>query len=289
MFLADSQQPYGKLITDSFRAFKPLWRKLLIIFIVQAVVLGLLTPFITSQSYSEMKEIIVEKSKTGDVDIIVLSDFIHKNLGVIILHLFISSLVYLYFSIALFNRGDGVLTDDAEKIASAWKQGLKRYLRVLGYIVMVGIIFGAIFLGTALLSVIFSLISPWLVLILLILASIATIVVAIRLYYSYMLVASRQLGIFDAIPQSFKLSKGYFWRLLGMLVIVLIIPSILFAFAAKFFTLVLPAGTFADIVDMGILLIQDFVLVTLTISSGYVFLNDSIHHHNANVIRSTET
>lgn len=314
MFLADKKQPYGKLILDSFRAFKPLFKKILPVYVIQVVVLCGLSYLIFGTTLNLFGGTVAEGMKfvIGTIILYVTDDTLSTISTTEITKIlyggeifsldsfFIFCPLYTYFSINMFFRGDGVLSNDQNKITGSWVAGVKRFLPALGYALFIYAIFSTLFFASGILFMI--ILQPHTVLLdgkfveipltaaeRFISLSVPVLIVflfiffLVRFFYSYPLLVSHQKGVFAAIDNSFRLTKGYFWRIFGMYIIVLAIPSFAFGLLYVLFVTVIPAGTVKIVIVATIatiVLIKNFVLTVLTIGAAYVFLNDSIHHHD---------
>ena len=188
----------------------------------------------------------------------------------------LQGLIGLYFSLVIFNRADGVLSGDKNKIIGAWSAGLKRLIPNLGFIFAILFIYLALGFVFFILSFILPSFGDWTPFLLFIAAGISLIILTVRLLYSYPLIASRQKGVFDAIRCSFRLTKGYFWKLSSMYSIVLFLPGIGFGILTIATVVMLPPNMANTIIGMTIGLIQSFVITTLNVGALYVFLNDCL-------------
>lgn len=282
MFLADKKQTYGKLIGDCFRACKPLFKKILPVYITQAVVLYGLSYLILGDTVTEVTEVI-STSGCGDAlssgDPTKIAGIIQEKMGNFAFAYLILIPLYIYFSINMFVRGDGALSGNQEKVAGSWLAGAKRFFPVIVYSLLIFAMFVAIGLIAVLLAFISAAIGKWAVVVSGAAIAIFSFVLIVRLFYGYALLVSRQRGIFAVMSNSFRLTKGYFWRIVGMYIIVLVLPAVGFGILAGISGVIVPAGTANTITITTISIVQNFVLTMLAIGATYVFLNDSLHCH----------
>jgi len=190
----------------------------------------------------------------------------------------INSILCAYFFIVQLCRADGALTSDITKIAGSWMTGLKRLLPVIAYVIALTLAYGIVVYGIFLLSKLTNMVGPWASFALYVGAFILGVYVTIRLFYGYMLLASRQHGILSAIKTSWHLSKNYIWKIIFALILVISIPNIAFSLLRMGLVNIIPTISHAEFTMSIILtLLQNFVMLTLVMGMGYVFLNDSIH------------
>ena len=275
MFLADKKQSYDKLLGQSYSAFGTLWKKILPIVFIQWVTYAILLgvgAFFFSGYFSDQAAQVNPASS--------FNSFMHLPTAMGVSFLILFGLVGLYFTIVVFHRADGVLSDDAQKTDGAWSAGLHRLLPTVGYIVLLALGFGVF----AALSLLVAGFMPftWLKVLMLVLAGLLAIHLVVRLIYGMPLIISRGVGVFGALTRSFQLTKGYFWRLFGMYILVVIIPGFALSLLAIPVHMILAATGSDLIIIAGSLLtsfIQNFIVTTLMLGGLYVFLNDGIHHH----------
>lgn len=295
MFLKNKEQSYGKLLADSFCAIKPLLRKLLPVYILQFVLIfGLYyvaSIFIFNDEFMALTDELVTIQPNGLEQtqqltfISGLFDHFKGKAELAILYGLMIAITSFYLLIVLFSRGDGVLHEDQTKITQSWITGFKRFFPMIGFTLITFILGIAIYLVLAIIAIIlYATLKDTAGAVFGIISTTVYLSFYIRfVLYAQALIMSRQEGIFNSIGKSLKLSEGYFWRLLGMLITVVCIPSAILVGIESYILVPalssLPAGI-TNPVFLALNTIITILATTLLISGTYVFLNDSIHHQN---------
>ena len=276
MLLANQTQPYTKLIGKCYGTFKPLGLKLLPLYLVLLVTLGGFYRFIIAPLFTHLASTWITADANGNLQI----SFLQMKQGMawtLALASFGGITIYLYFANALFYRTDGILLEDHHKIQGAWKAGLQRWLPAIGYTLVIFVIFS----GLSILNFLVEgrIHSHWLLMALYSVVFLVSLILFIRLSYGYALLVSRHQNIFSAISQSLYLTKGYFWRLLGMYILTVSLPTLAFCFLGMLLNFLLPIGILGSITLLILSIVGHYVVTVLMIGSLYVFLNDSALHH----------
>lgn len=270
MFLADRAQSFSQLIGDSFRSFKPLWTKLLPIFIVMWVVDTILggAAGLSTALFSGVTDPQAGMNLTGVSFVAVLS-------------VFILIFANVYFFIVKLNRTDGVLSGDSVKASSAWRSGWSRWFPMIGLLVILTFFFIMLSIATSILVPTLIIVSGWLSALFGIFMFFVYLYLAVKLFFVYPLVASRNVSVFTALAKTFRLTRGYFWRLIGMYIVVVIIPGIILGGLGYFVATIVPNPEFMNVCAIVMSIVVHFVVTTLWLGATYVFLNDSLHRHGA--------
>ncbi len=276
MLLANKTQPYTKLIGKCYGAFKPLALKLLPLYLVLLLTLGSFYQFIIAPLFTHVASTWITATPDGSLQV----SFLHMRQGMastFALASFGGMVIYLYFANALFYRTDGILLEDHHKIQGAWKAGIQRWLPAIGYTLVIFVIFSGLNILNFLVEG--RIHSHWLLMTLYSVVILVSLILFIRLSYGYALLVSRHQSIFSAISQSFHLTKDYFWRLLGMYILTIGLPTLAFCCFGILLNSLLPIGIFSSAILLIFSIIGHYVVTVLMIGSLYLFLNDSALHH----------
>ena len=260
MYLADKPQHFCKLAHDAYSFFKPLFFKLLPIMLIHALLsIGVFSMKKISNVYPS-----------------------YTNEAIFTVSFIIYVILIAYLLGVMFIRADGVLSGDTNKTACAWCLGKKVTLKLIGmelllFLMSYGIFSIAIFLMTFLAAFSTEL-------------GIATFVITIpvifylivRMIFAIPLVACREEHVFSAIAKSFYLSKGNFWKIVGIFFVAVLIPAFGFFVMNVIITyLAIEESLLFSLLYTIIYAAESLILPVLFISSLLVLLNDGIHRRAA--------
>lgn len=255
MHLATHPQPFGRLISNGFEFFSPLFSKILPIIILMVVSLVIAFGVGVAGAYL-----------VGGIAGVILA----------VIFFIVGFLLMAFFYAAQLIRGYGVLSSNESMIQHTWSLSKGRILPIIFGIIMLAIILMAITLVFQLLTygLTYVIQNYYVSAIILAIGWIVSIYIMVKLILALPLIAIRNNHVAEGIGNSYKLTQGSWWRSFGLFFIVVGIPHLVFTAIMIGIQMMLVPGTLYYVISGIIGIVQYLVVTVLTISATLTLMND---------------